>query len=164
VRGTGVAATAVVTGTAGAAYEPGLLALREGALLEEALRALEEEADVALVDATGRDHPHHAGLATHLGAVLDLPTVGVTHRPLLAEGAWPADERGETSPLVLDSECVGHWVRTPPGNPSTLGSRGLADNPRDGHRGGARAHRQVAHARAASAGEADRTRGTSGCG
>jgi hypothetical protein len=29
-------ADAVVTGTAGAPYEPGLLALREGALLEEA--------------------------------------------------------------------------------------------------------------------------------
>jgi deoxyribonuclease V len=112
VRGKSVVATAVVTGTAGAAYEPGLLALREGALLEEALRSLEEEADVALVDATGRDHPRRAGLAVHLGAVLDLPTIGVTHRPLLAEVAWPADERGETSPLVLDGECVGHWVRT----------------------------------------------------
>ncbi len=101
-----------MTGTAGAAYEAGLLALREGALLEQALRAFGEEADVALVDATGRDHPRRAGLAVHLGAVLDLPTVGVTHRPLVAEGAWPADERGSMSPLVLDGECVGYWVRT----------------------------------------------------
>jgi deoxyribonuclease V len=54
-------AEAVVTGRAGAPYEPGLLALREGALLEEAVRALPRRADVLLVDATGRDH--HAARA-----------------------------------------------------------------------------------------------------
>jgi deoxyribonuclease V len=108
-------ATAVATGTAGAGYEPGLLALREGSLLEAALRSLGEEPDVALVDATGRDHPRRAGLAVHLGAVLDLPTAGVTHRPLLAEGVWPRDERGAASPLMIDREVVGYWLRTRPG-------------------------------------------------
>jgi len=76
-------ATQVVTGAAGAAFEAGLLAPREGPLLEAAVRALGEEPDVLLVDATGRDHPRRAGLAVHLGAVLELPTVGVTHRPLV---------------------------------------------------------------------------------
>jgi deoxyribonuclease V len=99
-------------GRAGAPYEPGLLALREGALLEAAVRALPESPDVVLVDATGRDHPHRAGLALHLGAVLDLPTVGVTHRPLLAEGDWPPDERGARSPLRLEGALVGYWLRT----------------------------------------------------
>ena len=104
--------TAVVPGRAGAPYEPGLLALREGALLEAAVRALAEPPDVLLVDGTGRDHPRRAGLALHLGAVLDLPTVGVTHRPLAAEGDWPADERGARSPLYLADELVGYWLRT----------------------------------------------------
>jgi deoxyribonuclease V len=89
-----------------------LLALREGPLLEAAVRALAEPFDVLLVNATGRDHPRRAGLAVHLGAVLELPTVGVTHRPLLATGAWPGDTRGSTAPLELDGELVGHWVRT----------------------------------------------------
>lgn len=102
----------VAPGRAGAPYEPGLLALREGALLEAAVRALPGPPDVLLVDATGRDHPRRAGLALHLGAVLDLPTVGVTHRPLAAEGEWPPDERGARSPLRLGGELVGHWVRT----------------------------------------------------
>ena len=102
----------VVTGTAGAPYEPGLLALREGPLLEAAVRALAVAPEVLLVDATGRDHPRRAGLALHLGAVLDLPTVGVTHRPLLAEGPWPDDVRGASSPLMLDGEAVGAWLRT----------------------------------------------------
>jgi deoxyribonuclease V len=104
--------TVFVRGQAGAPYEPGLLALREGALLESAVRALPEPPDVLLVDATGRDHPRRAGLALQLGAVLDLPTVGVTHRPLVAEGEWPADERGARSPLLLDDELVGYWIRT----------------------------------------------------
>jgi deoxyribonuclease V len=105
-------ATATTTGAAAAAYEPGLLALREGPLLEAAVRALPQHPDVLLVDATGRDHPRRAGLALHLGALLDLPTVGVTHRPLLAAGDWPPEERGARSPLMLDGTIVGYWLRT----------------------------------------------------
>jgi deoxyribonuclease V len=105
-------ATAVVTAEAGAPYRPSLLALREGPALEAAVQELEQAPDVLLVDATGRDHPRRAGLALHLGAVLDLPTVGVTHRPLLADGAWPADEAGARSPLVLDGAVIGQWLRT----------------------------------------------------
>jgi deoxyribonuclease V len=112
LRGDRVVARAVVEGRAGAPYEPGLLALREGALLEAAVRALDEEPAVLLVNATGRDHPRRAGLALHLGAVLGLPTAGVTHRLLVAEGEWPPDERGATSPFHVDGELAGHWLRT----------------------------------------------------
>jgi deoxyribonuclease V len=106
---------AVVTvhaGAAGAPYEAGLLALREGALLEAAVRALPRPPDVLLVNSTGRDHPRRAGLALQLGAILDLPTIGVTHRPLLATGAWPEDRRGATSPLEIGGETVGCWLGT----------------------------------------------------
>jgi deoxyribonuclease V len=109
--GRGGGGVAVVRGSAGAPYRAGRLALREGPLLEAAVRALPHAPDVLLVDATGRDHPRRAGLALHLGAVLDLPTVGVTHRPLLASGDWPPPERGAHAPLVLDGEQVGAWLR-----------------------------------------------------
>jgi deoxyribonuclease V len=112
VRDRRIVASAVVAGEAGAPYEPGLLALREGALLAAAVRALRERPDVVLVDATGRDHPRRAGLALHLGAVCDLPTVGITHRPLLATGEWPPDEPGATARLELDGAVVGAWLRT----------------------------------------------------
>lgn len=102
----------VTTGRTGGPYEPGLLALRIGALLESVVRDLSKRPDVLLVDATGRDHPRRAGLALHLGAVLQLPTVGVTHRPLVAAGEPPANRYGATSPLRLDSELVGFLVRT----------------------------------------------------
>jgi len=112
VRAGRTVVSALVEGEAGAPYEPGLLALREGPLLERAVRALGSAADVVLADATGRDHPRHAGLALHLGAVLDVPTVGVTHRPLAAAGEWPPDERGARTPLLLGGEIVGYWLRT----------------------------------------------------
>jgi len=103
---------AVHAGHASAPYEPGFLALREGPLLEAAVRALPRLPDVLLVNATARDHPRRAGLALHLGAVLDLPTIGVTHRPLLAHGEWPPDDHGAPAPLRLDGEVVGAWLRT----------------------------------------------------
>ena len=93
---------AIVAGTAGAPYEPGLLALREGPLLEAAVRALPRRPDVLLVNATGRDHPRRAGLALHLGAVLDLPTAGVTQRPLCSpeDVRWLTTKPG-TRPLAV---------------------------------------------------------------
>jgi deoxyribonuclease V len=113
MRGRDELARAVERGAAGAPYEAGLLALREGGLLEAVARALDPAPDVLLVDATARDHPRAAGLARHLGAVLDVPTIGVTHRPLLADGDWPAaDERGAASPLSLAGAPVGFWMRT----------------------------------------------------
>lgn len=110
-RPDGPAVFALVRGTAGFPYVPGLLALREGPLLEAAVLALPERPDVLIVNATGRDHPRRAGLALHLGARLDLPSVGVTARPLLAAGPVPADEARALSPLTLDGEVVGFWVR-----------------------------------------------------
>jgi deoxyribonuclease V len=110
-RGRKLIGSAVVTGTAGAPYEPGLLALREGPLLERVVRRL-SASDVLLVDATGRDHPRRAGFALHLGAVLGVATVGITSRPLIAHGSWPDTERGASSPLLLDTEIVGYWLRS----------------------------------------------------
>jgi deoxyribonuclease V len=107
-----VQAAVAVAGAAGGAYAPGLLALREGPLLEAAVRQLPFLPPMLLVDGTGRDHPRWAGLALHLGVVLGVPTVGVTHRPLLAEGEWPADRRGAASPLRLGKTLVGFWLRT----------------------------------------------------
>lgn len=107
-----VVASCVREGATAAAYTAGLLALREGPVLEAAVRGLSVRPDILLVNATGRDHPRGAGSALHLGAALDLPTVGVTHRPLLASGEWPADVPGATSPLYLNGWLVGAWLRT----------------------------------------------------
>ncbi len=106
---------ALVEGAAGAPYAPGLLAAREGTLLARAVERLHGAFDVLFVNATGRDHPRRAGLAVHLGWALGVPALGVTHRPLCAQGAWPGPKRGARAPLELDGEVVGYWVRTKEG-------------------------------------------------
>lgn len=115
MRGRQLLKQRVRTGTAGAPYLPGLLALRLGRLIEGAVRSLPGRLDVLLLDATARDHPRRAGLALHVGAELDVPTIGVTHRPLTAWGEWPSDQRGAMSPLRIGDSVVGCWLRTQPG-------------------------------------------------
>jgi deoxyribonuclease V len=104
--------TAVTSAVSPEGYEAGMLALREGPLLEAAVRGLGNLPDVLLVDATGRDHPRRAGLALQLGAVLGVPTVGLTDRPLLSHGEEPEDVRGAASPLLIEEERVGYLLRT----------------------------------------------------
>lgn len=103
---------AVVQQAVGAAYVPGLLALREGPVLAAAIGALKQAPDVVLVDASGGDHPRRAGLAVHLGWAVDLPTVGITRRPLRARGDDPELVRGAWTPLTLDDEVVAASVCT----------------------------------------------------
>jgi deoxyribonuclease V len=93
-------------------FRPGQLALREGPILEVVVRGLAQPPDVLLVAAAGRDHPRRAGLAVHLGAVLDLPTVGVTDDPLVARGGEPGPAWAAEAPLVIAGETVGYRVRT----------------------------------------------------
>lgn len=112
MEGRRLVASAEAIGEAAAPYLPGLLAAREGLLLESTVRALPWQPDVLLVNATGRDHPRRAGLALQLGWVLDLPTVGVTHRPLVASGDPPGPWAGSSSPLWIKEEQVGWWLRT----------------------------------------------------
>jgi deoxyribonuclease V len=109
-----IAAT-TMEGTTGAPYLAGYLALREGPLLEQVVRGLIPPPEVLLVDATGRDHPRGAGLALHLGAVLDLPSVGVTDRALVAVGDQPGRLRGTRAPLRIGDELVGYVLRTQDG-------------------------------------------------
>ena len=123
-------ARAVVRGVAGAPYVPGMLARREGTLLLRALESLHGTPDVLLVDATGRDHPRRAGLALHLGAVLGVPSIGVTHRPLVARGEPPPlGERGRWSPVFLDAEEVARWVCTRTGVRPVVAHAGWRTSP-----------------------------------
>jgi Endonuclease V len=116
------------SGPAGGPYLPALLALREGPLLEQAVRALPIAPEVLVVNATGRDHPRCAGLALQLGAVLGLPTVG--SRP----GRWSPKAPGRPTSAVPRRRCgwaVSWWAAgsgpgrgpsrlpsTPPGRPT----------------------------------------------
>jgi deoxyribonuclease V len=79
-------------------YVPGLLAFREGGPILDAFAELETVPDLALFDGSGRIHFREAGLATHVGVALDLPSVGVAKSLLCGTperevGALAAGER-----------------------------------------------------------------------
>ncbi|WP_331236298.1 endonuclease V [Natronorarus salvus] len=88
-------------------YIPGLLSFREGGSILAAFEELEREPDVVLVDGSGRIHYREAGLATHVGVTLDLPTVGVAKGLLCGwlsnppESPFPA---GTRVPVLADEE------------------------------------------------------------
>jgi deoxyribonuclease V len=107
-----VVASSTRVGRVESPFRPGQLALREGPALEAVVRQLRRPPDVLLVAAAGRDHPRRAGLALHLGAMLDLPTVGVTDGPLIAIGGETGPAWASLAPLRFAGEVVAYRVRT----------------------------------------------------
>ncbi|MEW6592137.1 MAG: endonuclease V [Candidatus Hadarchaeota archaeon] len=95
-------------------YIPTFLAFRE---LEGMLLAVKEmEADVYVVGAQGLAHPRRAGLACHLGVVLDKPVIGVAKSILVGKAAVPANRRGAQTPIKEKGEIIGAAVRSNAGS------------------------------------------------
>jgi deoxyribonuclease V len=96
-------------------YVPGFLSFREIPVLLAALKKLKRMPDLLFCDGQGYAHPRRMGLATHLGIVLDQPTIGCaksiligSHRSLPARaGSWVA-----LTDAKEDDETIGAVVRT----------------------------------------------------
>jgi len=93
-------------------YVPGLLAFREGPVVLMALEQVEGRPDVLMFDAQGLAHPRRMGLATHLGVLLDMPTVGCAKSRLCGTYVEPGEQKGSWTPLLDGSEVIGAVVRT----------------------------------------------------
>ncbi len=78
----------------------------------EAAARLGLQADVLLVDGNGILHPRRAGVATHLGVLLDRPTVGVAKGHLCGHANTAGMAIGEWRPVILDDETAGAAIRT----------------------------------------------------
>jgi len=108
-------AEAGVAGECPFSYRTGLLSFREVPILLAALQRLQERPDVVLVDGQGIAHPRGMGLATHLGLVADIPTIGVAKSRLIGEGQEPDLASGSYNPLIWQGKMVGLILRTQKG-------------------------------------------------
>ncbi len=93
-------------------YIPGLLSFREVPLVLAAYEKLQTQPDLLVVDGHGRAHPRRIGIASHLGLVLDKPTIGCGKSILVGTHDPLAEPKGSMAPLVHHGETVGYAVRT----------------------------------------------------
>lgn len=96
-------------------YVPGLLSFREAPAILQALSKLEKMPDLLLCDGQGIAHPRRLGLASHLGLLLDIPSIGVAKSIFVGQHDPLIDEAGAWQPLLDRGEVVGAALRTRPG-------------------------------------------------
>ena len=104
----------VVDGEPDRPYAPGLLAFREGRLSLAALEALEHAPEVVFCDGHGVVHERGLGLASHLGVLLGVPTIGVPKTPFHAIDHLPGPERGDFFVLTKEWGAQGASIRLRP--------------------------------------------------
>jgi deoxyribonuclease V len=125
-----VVTTAGVVTTTKSPYISGLLSFRETPPLLEAWEKLTVRPDVLLLDGQGIAHPRRFGIASHVGLLLNLPTVGCAKTLLVGKYEEPLEPAGNWSPLLHKDEVIGAVLRTKHRvNPIYISPGHLADIP-----------------------------------
>jgi deoxyribonuclease V len=93
-------------------YVPGLLSFREVPAVLAALEQLSRLPDMLLCDGQGLAHPRRLGIASHLGVLLDLPTIGVAKSRLCGRHDEPGEDKGAWEPLWDGEELIGCVLRS----------------------------------------------------
>jgi len=93
-------------------YVPGMFAFREGPVLRDAWSRLSTRPDLVIFHGHGIAHPARCGLASHLGVLLDVPSIGVAGKPLGTTAVVPGPHRGDMVPISLGGRIAGCAVRT----------------------------------------------------
>lgn len=95
-------------------YVPGLFSFREIPPLVEAFTKLKNRPDLIICDGHGVAHPKEAGMASHLGVELDIPTIGCAKKRLI--GFYQKEElksnRGSEVNLIWNNKIIGKVLRT----------------------------------------------------
>jgi deoxyribonuclease V len=96
-------------------YIPGLLSFRESPLILTACQRLSVIPDLFMIDGQGIAHPRRMGIASHLGLLLDTPTIGCAKSRLCGRNTEPADEFGSYAEVIDRGEVIGVALRTKTG-------------------------------------------------
>ncbi len=93
-------------------YVPGYLTFREGPVIIDALKKLKIKPDVIIFDGQGIAHPNSMGIASHMGVLLNTPTIGCAKSRLVGSFKEPGKKKGMWSPLIYNDKTVGVVLRT----------------------------------------------------
>lgn len=96
-------------------YVPGLLSFRESPLILAACQKLSITPDIILVDGQGIAHPRRLGIASHLGLLLDMPTIGCAKSILCGRHEPVGTTPGSFAELRHNGEVIGAALRTKTG-------------------------------------------------
>lgn len=105
-------------------YIPGLLSFREAPAILAALEQLATPPDLLICDGQGIAHPRRFGIASHLGVVTGIPSIGCAKTLLIGEHDAVPDVRGGRVLLVDRGEPVGMVLRTRSGTKPVFVSPG----------------------------------------
>lgn len=93
-------------------YIPGLLSFREIPAILQALESVKKIPQMLFCDGQGYAHPRRLGIASHLGVLTSLPSIGVGKSRLIGRHQPVPNERGSWVPLTHNEETVGAVLRT----------------------------------------------------
>lgn len=93
-------------------YIPGMLSFREGPAIISAIKRLSQMPDVIIFDGHGIAHPKGIGIASHIGVILNIPTIGCAKSCLIGEYSEPGLKRGQWKYLYYKGKKVGVVLRT----------------------------------------------------
>jgi deoxyribonuclease V len=93
-------------------YIPGLLSFREAPACIEAIEKLKTTPDVFIIDGQGFAHPRRFGIASHIGVLVNKPTIGCAKSRLTGSFDEPGRRKGSFSPLTDKDETIGAVLRT----------------------------------------------------
>ena len=107
-------------------YIPGLLAFRESPAIFKAFDKLKEKPDLLMIDGHGIAHQRGLGIASHVGVILDIPTLGVAKKKLFGRHNEPPDSEGAWTPLThpRTGKTIGSALRTKRGTKPVFVSPG----------------------------------------
>ncbi|WP_448377908.1 endonuclease V [Fervidobacterium sp.] len=88
-------------------YVPGFLAFREAPVILKCFEKLKNVPDVVLFDGQGIAHPRRLGIASHVGILLDIPTIGVAKSILYGKCERPSDVGQATELKDKNGEVIG---------------------------------------------------------